>query len=200
MDTENQLDKLLSQYKYPLIFGFVGLVLLIGGVLASGVVPKTFDKKGSFVAKEPASTIIKVDVSGAVASPGVYILPGGARLEDAIKAAGGLSQNADPDYISKIINLAQKLTDGSKVYVPVNSGSSLQISPQIAGVSAQQAGGPININLATLSDLDSLSGVGTVTAQKIIDGRPYQQVSELLSRKIIFKSLYDKIKDRLVVY
>lgn len=76
----------------------MGLVLLIGGVISSGIIPKTFVKSTKQISVQPASgevsgitktAEVKVDVSGSVASPGVYSLPSDARIEDAIKAAGG---------------------------------------------------------------------------------------------------------------
>lgn len=205
MDSQNQLDEFLSNHKLPLAIGLVGLVLLIGGVVSSGVVSKTFvksTKSGQSVSQ--ASVVypseVKVDVSGAVMDPGVYTLSSNARVEDAIKAAGGVAGSADPVYLSKTINLAQKVSDGMKVFIPEAgqfntsaAGSSLATS-EVAGQSV------INVNTASLVELDKLSGVGPVGAQKIIDGRPYGSIEELFTKKAVNRSVYDKIKGLVSVW
>lgn len=205
MDSENSLEKLTEQYKWPLMAGVVGAVLLIGGIFSSGILQKTFIKS----TKTPSSastnsnqmqnySMIKVDVSGAVISPGVYTLSSGARVEDAIKAAGGVTELADGEYVTKQVNLAQKLIDGAKVYIPASGWleAGAGSGGQIAGESAKL----VNVNAAAVSELDSLTGVGPVTAQKIIDGRPYQSIEELYTKKSVTRSVYEKIKDKVSVY
>ena len=191
----NFLEK-LEKFKLPIALSFLGLVLIIGGIFASGLTkqkPKDFPKESLVQAQKT----ISVDVSGAVKNPGVYQLTEGVRIEDAIKAAGGFSQTANQEYISKSLNLAQKLSDGGKVYVPSEGEQvSSSVNSQVAGVSTNQ----VNINTATESELDSLAGVGPVTASKIISGRPYQSIEELTSKKVISKAVFDKIKDQLVLY
>lgn len=109
-------------------------------------------------------------------------------------AAGGLASSADRDYVAKHLNLAQKLSDGAKIYIPkdgevVNGASTT--------VLAEQAGGLININTASLDSLDSLSGIGQVTAQKIMNGRPYADIQELITKHIITQKVFDKIKSSI---
>jgi competence protein ComEA len=136
--------------------------------------------------------IIIVDVAGAVEKPGVYKLPNNSRTADALISAGGLSAAADREAVSKTINLAQKLTDGSKIYIPsINESNSFNQSNK---------SNLININFASLLELDSLEGVGPVTAQKIIDNRPYQNISDLVTKKVLGKAMFEKIKDKLSVY
>lgn len=200
---ENRLDQFLARYKFPLGMGLVGLVLLIGGIASSGILPKTFslsNKTRQIANPTPVRQVsAKVDVSGAVTNPGVYALSSEARVEDALKAAGGVTISADPVYLSKSLNLAQKVTDGMKIYVPVANEAGP--SAMVAGAQASVAvGGPININVASASELDQLSGVGLVTAQKIIDARPYSSIDELVIKKVVTRSVYDKIKDRIVLY
>lgn len=205
MDESSKLDAFLSAHKLPLAMGLVGLVLLIGGVVSSGIISKTFiksTKSGTNVSQSSQVYLseVKVDVSGAVMDPGVYTLSSNARVEDAIKAAGGVAGSADPVYLSKTINLAQKVSDGMKVFIPEAgqfntsaAGSSLATS----GVAGQSV---INVNTASLAELDKLSGVGPVGAQKIIDGRPYGSIEELFTKKAVNRSVYDKIKGLVSVW
>lgn len=195
--SENIIN-LFDKYKLPFALSLLGLILIIGGVFASGLTKqksKEYPKESLIQAKK----VITVDVSGAVNKSGVYQLQDGARIEDAIVAAGGFSNLANQEYISKYLNLAQKLSDGGKVYVPSEGEQAQAVSGGvIAGVAAQ--GSNININTASESELDSLSGVGPVTASKIISGRPYETVEELLNKKIVSKAVFEKIKDQIVVY
>lgn len=198
----------LDKYKIPLLFGIVGLVLLVGGIISSGIIPKTFVKSTkqlpvqatvSEVSGVKKTLEVKVDVSGAVTSPGVYTLSADSRIEDAIKAAGGVLSFANSDYLAKNINLAQKVTDGMKIYVP--SGSEIvpvQTSSSQTSVNSTQQS-LVNINSASLSDLDKLPGVGAVTAQKIIDNRPYSGIEELVIKKAVGRSVYEKIKGMISI-
>lgn len=110
-------------------------------------------------------------------------------------AAGGLSARADREWVAKNLNLAMKLTDGAKVYVPAfgeNAGA--------PGSSEALVSGTININTGSASELDGLPGVGPVTAQKIIDNRPYSSVQDLLSKKAVNQKVFDNIKDKISVF
>lgn len=199
MEEENKLDDFLSKYKLPLAAGLVGLVLLIGGIASSGLISKTFSKPNKYHQNNftQAQSGIKVDVSGAVIHPGVYTLSSVSRVEDAIKAAGGVTVGADPVYLTKTVNLAQKIADGMKIYIPTAGESGP--SAQVAGAQTSETG-PININTASLADLDKLPGVGPKTAQDIVDKRPYNDLKELLIKKAVTSSVYDKIKGLVSIY
>ena len=196
---EGEAVGFIEKYKFPLALSFVGLVLIIGGIFTTGLnkqKPKDFPKESIVESKT-----ISVDVSGAVKTPSVYKLSENSRIEDAISASGGFTDNYNKEYVSKSLNLAQKLSDGSKIYVPFEgeAASSVQSAiGQVAGVSTQSE--KVNINTASDAQLDKLSGVGPVTSSKIISGRPYQSVEDLLSKKILSKSVFEKVKDSLVVY
>lgn len=205
MDNGNNLEDLLNKYKVLIIVGIVGVVLLVGGIISSGIIQKTFIKSSAQqyvpatvgeVSGVKKSLEVKVDVAGAVVSPGVYSLSLDSRVEDALKLAGGVTKDADPVYVSKTINLAQKVADGMKIYVPITSEV-----PQSGASSTQGSSSTtqslININEATLSDLDKLPGVGVVTAQKIVDGRPYSGIEELVTKKAVSRSVYEKIKAQI---
>ncbi len=196
LESCKQSLKASSAYKLPLGLSLVGLVLIIGGAVSSNLfkaTPKSYPKESLVEGTQK----ISVDVSGAVNKAGVYQLSDGSRIEEAISAAGGLSTEADQGYISKYLNMAQKLIDGSKIYIPKVGEQNVAKadSPQVAGVAIK-----LNINNASQSELEALPGVGPVTAQKIISGRPYQSVEDVFNKKIVGKAVFDKIKDSISVY
>jgi competence protein ComEA len=161
---------------------------------------------------------IKVDLSGAVVHPGVYTLPSDARVADLIKEGGGFDDVASEIWVAKNINLAAKLSDSQKIYVPfdwdINNTVGLaadadmtyedaisyldkQVSKvsdnaDIKGTTADDSSSLVNINTGTSSELDTLPGVGQVYAQKIISNRPYKDASELNTKSGIPMSTIEK--------
>ncbi len=107
---------------------------------------------------------VVVDVAGEVERPGVYKLPASARVEDALEEAGGATRRADLSQI----NRAAKVEDGRQILVPARARRG---EPAVASTGPAQADAPINLNTATLEQLDTLDGVGPATAQKILDYR-----------------------------
>lgn len=144
---------------------------------------------------------IFVDLSGSVEKPDIYEVSSEARLRDVLIIARGLSKEADRDFFNKNFNLAKKLKDQEKIYIPskdeVKKGITLATSKDVPNNFLGTDEGKISINTASIDQLDSLSGIGKITAQKIIQNRPYTSLSELVSRKIIYQSLFDKIKDQI---
>jgi len=136
------------------------------------------------------TTELVVEISGEVIKPGVYKLPAGSRIDDLLIASGGLSGSADRELVAKNINRAAKLIDGQKIYIPNNFSDG-------GGVVNDSL---ININTSDLKSLDSLSGIGPVYAQNIIEHRPYSDASELVSKGVIPNNTYLKIKDKISVY
>lgn len=118
------------------------------------------------VGRENGGRVV-VDVSGAVRHPGVYRLSGSARVEDALRRAGGASRRADLTQI----NRAQKLEDGRQVLVPVRTPAGAAPATAGSATAIGTPGPPLNLNTATLEQLDQLDGVGPATAQKILDYR-----------------------------
>lgn len=116
---------------------------------------------GEFSLSGEGSDVV-VDVTGAVRSPGVYRLPGGSRVEDAIVRAGG----AKPAAALEAVNRAARLADGQQVVVPARGPGG---SVAVAGVDAED--GPISLGTATLEQLDTIDGIGPVTAEDIIEFR-----------------------------
>lgn len=109
---------------------------------------------------------VHVHVAGAVNRPGLYRLPTGTRVAGAVEAAGGPTGDADVDQI----NLAAPVTDGERIYVP-RKGESAAAAAAGPSTGSAAASGPVNLNTATLEQLDTLPGIGPTTAQAIIDHR-----------------------------
>ena len=170
-----------------------------------------FDARSSGVAaghvralSATAMRMIVVDVEGAVVSPGVHRLPAGSRVGDAISAAGGYSPQVDIAAASAALNLAETLVDGGKVHVPVRGeAAAVSAIPRAAERDrARRLGGLINVNTATTEQLDTLPGIGPVTAAKIIAAReqmPFATVDDLLSREVVGSSTFEKIKPLITV-
>lgn len=181
----------------PFIVGGAGVILIMAGVAVNmwktreqESIPQTIEiVKGVNTMK-----IYEVDISGAVVKPGVVEIPADSRIQDVLITAGGLDAKADRTYVSRYINLAQPIQDGMKIYVP------FQGEAGIAGSEQVEASNSFNINNASQSKLEELPGVGPVTARKIIDGRPYGAIEELLSKKVISKSVFEKINDQITIY
>lgn len=149
----------------------------------------------------PTSGPLRVDVAGAVNAPGVYTVPHGSLVADAIAAAGGPTADADLDRINK----ATALYDGAQVYVPRLAQpipTAITLPTPTAAARSLQISAPgkrINLNTATLEELDALPGIGPSTAQRIIEGRPYATVEDLLRVKGIGQATFDKLKDLVTV-
>jgi competence protein ComEA len=120
---------------------------------------------GSFAVGGSNEDVV-VDVAGEVRDPGVYRMPAGSRVDDAVARAGGASGDADLEAI----NLAARLSDGQQVVVPGRASASPAAAVTGAG-SGAAASGPISLGSATVADLDTIDGIGPVTAQKIVEFR-----------------------------
>ena len=160
---------------------------------APGVTDEGEGSRGSLV----------VDVAGAVLRPGVYRLPPGSRLGDAIDAAGGYDPRVDAERAALELNLAAVVSDGDRVRVPSRddppdaAGGGVRGNGSTGGGGAG-GGGPVNVNSATAAELEELPGIGPVTANKIIAAReeqPFASVDDLLARKVVGKATMDKIRD-----
>ena len=128
---------------------------------------------------------IVVDIEGAVEKPGVYEMDFGARIDEALLVAGGVTTDADTKWIEMNLNRAGKLTDGMKIFIPDKTNAT----------NTTYKSDKININTASQGELEGLPGIGPVTAVKIISGRLYGNTDELLSKKIVGQKVFDQIKD-----
>ncbi len=160
------------------------------GLLAAGVIwLAASPPRGEPVVLLPTPTpgMLTVYVSGAVAIPGVYTLPEGSRVDAAVQAAGGFVPGAEAERI----NLAAPLEDGQQIDVP-----------GIVSTSHVNAG-RVNINTATLSELDALPGIGPTAAQAIVDYRlqngAFQFIQDIQNVPGIGPATYDRIKDYITV-
>ena len=168
---------------------FVNTILgILIGILLAGIIWNTSRQpSGEAVTLRPPPTPapISIHITGSVLSPGVYNLPVGSRVMDAITAAGGFLPIADSDQV----NLAALLEDGSKIDIPKRENYSG------SGSSTTR----VNINTASVDELDSLPGIGASTAQAIVDYRrqygSFQRTDGLLAVSGIGPATYGRIKD-----
>lgn len=205
MDKEEIIKKYLPIIKkniLTLALAFIGLILFAYGMI--GLIGSA--KQTNKVVFEPAQVSnnsekaktedLIVDVEGGVVKPGVYHVSLLSHIQEALIAAGGLSYEADREWVSKNINLATKLNDGAKIYIQ-RLGEAVTSTQTVAeGV----INSLININTASIYDLDKLPGIGLATAQKIISGRPYNDIKNLLDKKVVGNKIFEQIKDRIAVY
>lgn len=187
-------------------------LVLAGGalVLLRQPQPVAFQLQPAPATATPAPTAtpepIRVEVAGAVLAPGVYTLPAGARAGDAIAAAGGLAPDAD----AAALNLAQPLQDGEKLVAPTPAPARPAAAASAAGSSAPDLGATrsggidlagaalIDINQASVPELDTLPAIGPVTAQAIVDYRaangPFRSIEELVNVKGIGPATLEKLR------
>lgn len=164
-------------------------------------------RSGRGDAGEPAAQVV-VDVAGAVARPGVVTLDDGARVEDALAAAGGVIDGAD----LRGVNRAARLSDGQRVYVPLDGEATPAISDPFGGAgSGLDAGGGsaldapqlVNINSAGADELDALPGVGPSTARAIVEDReangPFAMPEDLMRVSGIGEKKFAKLKSSICV-
>jgi competence protein ComEA len=146
-----------------------------------------------------APSEIVVSVAGKVRKPGLVRLPAGARVADAVEAAGGTLPGTD----LASVNLARRLTDGELVLIGVTPPPGSTGESPGAGPGVGEAGGKINLNSATLAELDSLPGVGPVLAQRILDHRTakggFKSVGDLRNVDGIGASRFEELKDLVTV-
>lgn len=195
----DRLNEILTTYKYPLLLGLVGTVLVLSGGVSQNLFqsPPKPPPKESLVSTNNNEQI-KVDIAGAVIKPGLYSLDKEARIDDLLKIAGGIDPNVNTEFISKQLNRSQKLTDGQKIYIPFKQepvSAAINTSTAVAGASTTNQ--KISLNTSSQQELEELPGVGPSTASKIISSRPYESVEDLLSKKIVGKATFEKIKAQI---
>jgi competence protein ComEA len=163
--------------------------------LSAGAGPSTAGRSPSGSAAPTAGGELVVDVEGKVKHPGIITLPAGSRVHEAVAKAGGVRGSVD----TSTLNLARVLTDGEQILVGVEPVSAAPAAGGSASTGAQ--GGRISLGSATLEQLDTLPGIGPVTAQAIIDYRTehghFTSVDDLLDVKGIGDATLADIRDQV---
>lgn len=212
------MEAIIEKIKeYKIIVICTGLGLLVGGFFLLKPAPQTPVKETNLQAEVAAVSkdsstekevnkeepleqdLITVDVKGAVKSPGIYDLPVGSRVNDAVQKAGGLTEQAD----SKSLNLAQKVSDEALVYVPTKGEESASQQAGSGAPSSTSKDKKVNLNKASLEELKQVKGLGGKRAQDIIDHREtngkFKSVDELKKVSGIGAKTIEKFKDYVTV-
>ena len=212
------MEAIIEKIKeYKIIVICTGLGLLVGGFFLLKPAPQTPVKETNLQAEVAAVSkdsstekevnkeepleqdLITVDVKGAVKSPGIYELPVGSRVNDAVQKAGGLTEQAD----SKSLNLAQKVSDEALVYVPTKGEESASQQTGSGTDSSTSKAKKVNLNKASLEELKQVKGLGGKRAQDIIDHREangkFKSVDELKKVSGIGAKTIEKLKDYVTV-
>lgn len=215
-DLKDLLDQKLEQSnlnlegKQVIALAFLTIILVAGGFIyymrskPTPIIQDVYSTKNEKPALKTKKSKPKMDlivhVCGAVVNPGVFRLKEGDRVFDAISSSGGANGEANLDSL----NLAAKLTDGQKVYVPKKGEQvSASLSGSPSGSSQQAESAPINLNTATAEELDSLPGVGEVLAQRIIEYREskgnFSAIEDLRNVEGIGPKKFENIKNKVVL-
>ena len=215
------MEAIIEKIKeYKIIFICAGLGLALGGFFLLKPTSQTSVKETNLQAEvaavskdsssekeikkeekeeSPEQDLITVDVKGAVKSPGIYDLPVGSRVHDAVQKAGGLTDEAD----SKSLNLAQKISDEALVYVPTKGEEAASQQATSGTTASTSKDKKVNLNKASLEELKQVKGLGGKRAQDIIDHREangkFKSVDELKKVSGIGAKTIEKLKDYVTV-
>lgn len=168
-----------------IILSVSALFFLLAAIFS---VYQSFNDNGKiiFVQENTKSENKFVYISGEVEKPGVYEFGENEIISDLIDKAGGFTENADSEFISRELNLAEKPKDQMKIFIPsINSSSTTTL---------------ININTASLALLDALPGIGATTAERILENRPYYVKEDIMVVDGITEEKFEAIKDMITTY
>lgn len=204
----------MAKKKFKWVDGLLvlGLLMVVSG-MAIAVNNQEVGKSDKVELVKSANNDIQVegkvyiDIEGAVVNPGVYELKGTDRIIDLLRTCGGLSAEADREWVEKNINKARLVKDGEKIYIPevLETSGNLQFSIsnlQTEAVLGEQSG-LVNINVASLEELDKLPGVGPAIGQRIIDYRQenngFVSIEEIKLVPGIGDKMFAHIKDLIEI-
>ncbi len=188
------------------LIGGLAAVIALGGSGAETIAgpEHAFGALGTAGPLAPTGEVV-VDVTGAVVNPGVYRLPPGSRIGDAIDSAGGFSPRVDAERVAVELNLAATLSDGAQLRVPSRDDE----DPGAGGTGGSGGGADgggagelVNLNVATQAELESLPGIGPVTAGKIMESRagaPFRTVDELRERGLVGEKTFEDLRALVTV-
>lgn len=192
--------------KRKLEFSFLGIALFTSIISAFIFFSQNEEQEIDEIttSSEETPRKIYVDLSGSVVKPDVYQVASGTRMKEVIDQAKGLTDEADKVFFARNFNLAKILSDQEKIYIPsfseINAGIFSETSEFLVNTADSDSNSLlIDINSASTEELDTLDGVGKVTAEKIINNRPYTNIKDLLNKKIVKKNVWEKIKDYIMV-
>lgn len=222
-----EVGDLLSKNIYISLFIVSFLTAIVTFLITGNLKESEFDKKNVLQIEKCANPqdvsenkdgSIVVDLSGAVNKPGIYELATTSRVADLLKLGGGIDTSASELWVSKHLNLASKLSDSQKIYIPfewdIDTGStelsadlSMTYDAAVSYISsesssavdkdtklADDAKGVLNVNKATATELDTLPGIGSVYAAKIVSNRPYKNAQDLSQKAGIPISTVEKFE------
>ncbi len=164
------------------ISGLVSIYFLVNPIFMSG--DYVLSNNVSLDSKD--NLMLDAFVGGAVDSPGVYSIKTGSTLLDLIELAGGFSRDADIEYVHKSLNLSRSLEQEDHVFVP-----KIELNKHVQDTS--YSNNSFDINTVAFEELVSISGIGEKTAQKIINGRPYQSIEDIKDIDGIGDVTYSKL-------
>lgn len=182
-----------------LVAGLISLTIGVGMGMKQGEVKETKVEVLRQAQDKTTSVIqvvrkVQIDISGEVVNPGVYELNEGARVNEVLVKAGGLSVRADREWVEKNINRAAIVSDGEKIFIP-KAGEVMGTRVEVVGSKK------VSLNRGTVADFETLKGIGPIMAQKIVDYRQKQggfvSIEEIKLVSGVGEKLYEKIKDEL---
>lgn len=207
MEKLEQLRSALEKHKSEVIL----LVLAVAGILISGYLLYLTGNEEKNLSEEsisidsPKAATTYVEISGAVNKPDVYEITFNMRLGEVLKKAGGLSLNADRLFFSRNFNLSQILQDQQKIYVPSREEILEGVMPEASPISntpvepEQPQAYRVNLNTASVTELDTLPGIGKITAAKIMSNRPYGSIEDLVAKNVVKLGVFTNLKELISV-
>ncbi len=189
----------------------VGVLMVMVGIWQAVATPPATQEELPLIGHEEGLEetgdfgVVIVELAGAVEKPGVYELESGKRLYDLLEQAGGMTQEADHEWVAKTLNQAERLKDGQKVYIPSRQEGSEAIENHKEPVTIRDEGEVsgskiINVNTATQAELEDLWGIGEARAKDIIENRPYASLEELQTKAKVPANVIERNEGKMSIY